>query len=110
MCSLMGDLADLAPDVWRAVQVEADDAEELLVNWLNELLFLIEQEGLLFTEFRIQSGSDLEGTARGGGMLVANVGGAVAPVTRAHIKAATFHDLRLVQDETGWSTVITFDV
>ena len=110
MCSLMGDLADLAPDVWRAVQVEADDAEELLVNWLNELLFLIEQEGLLFTEFRIQSGSDLEGTARGGGMLVANVGGAVAPVTRAHIKAATFHDLKLVQDETGWSTVITFDV
>jgi SHS2 domain-containing protein len=31
-------------------------------------------------------------------------------VTKAIIKAATYHDLRLVHDGVGWSTVITFDV
>ena len=110
MCSLMGDLEDLTPDVWRVIRVEADDREELLVEWLNELLFLVEQEGLLFVEFRIQSVRDPVEAAGGGAALVVNVGGASAPVTRAHIKAATYHDLELVHDETGWSTVITFDV
>jgi SHS2 domain-containing protein len=42
--------------------------------------------------------------------LVARVGGTPAEVTNAKIKAATFHDLALVRDEAGWSTVITFDV
>jgi len=31
-------------------------------------------------------------------------------LSKAHIKAATFHDLVLVQEDHGWSTVITFDV
>jgi riboflavin kinase/FMN adenylyltransferase len=110
MCSLMGDLEDLTPDIWRVIRIEADDSESLLVEWLNELLFLIEQEGLLFLEFRIQSLRDPVEAAAAGAALVANVGGALAPVTRAHIKAATYHDLELVHDETGWSTVITFDV
>ena len=110
MCSLMGDLEELTPDAWRVIRVEADDSEALLVEWLNELLFLVEQEGLLFLEFRIQSVRDPVEAAAGGAALVANVGGAFAPVTRAHIKAATYHDLELVHDETGWSTVITFDV
>lgn len=113
MCTLMGDVADLTPDVWRAIQVEADDREALLVEWLNELLFLIEQEGLMPVEFNIQFLQDMAETGPAGGAgpaLVASVGSAVAPVTRAHIKAATYHDLELVKDETGWSTVVTFDV
>lgn len=110
MCSLMGNVADLTPEVWRMIRIEADDREALLVEWLNELLFLNEQEGLLFVDFRIQSVSDPGETPQAGAALVANVGGAVAPVTRAHIKAATFHNLKLVKENGGWSTVITFDV
>jgi SHS2 domain-containing protein len=42
--------------------------------------------------------------------LVARAGSVVAPVTKAHIKAATFHDLEIVHDPGGWTTQITFDV
>jgi riboflavin kinase/FMN adenylyltransferase len=110
MCSLMGESEDLTPEVWRTIRLQADDREALLVDWLNELLFLIEREGLMFVDFRIQSVSDPAEVPQAGAALVANVGGVVAPVTRAHIKAATFHDLQLVRDNGGWSTVITFDV
>ena len=112
MCSLMGDLQNLAPEVWRTIRLDADDTEALLVDWLNELLFLIEQEGLLFVDFRIESvtHSETAWTGAAGAAMVAHVGGAVAPVTRAHIKAATFHDLKLVEDGAGWSTAIIFDV
>ncbi|MBN1135505.1 MAG: bifunctional riboflavin kinase/FAD synthetase [Anaerolineae bacterium] len=102
MASLMADLDGLAATEWREVRLEAWDRESLLVNWLNELLFLTETERLLFVDFRIESLID---TA-----LVARVRGARAPVTKAVVKAATYHDLRLVRNDAGWSAVITFDV
>jgi riboflavin kinase/FMN adenylyltransferase len=102
MYSLMADVDGLVPTHWREVRLDALDRESLLVDWLNELLFLTETEGLLFVEFDIESLTD---TA-----LVARVGGVRALPTKAQIKAATFHNLALVRDENGWSTVITFDV
>ncbi len=107
MFDLMGDTEGVEPQAWRTIRLEAGDREELLVDWLNELLYLAEQEGLLFTEFYIESLTDAAPTAAA---LAAHVGGAVAPATRAHIKAATYHDLKLVESEAGWSATITFDV
>jgi riboflavin kinase/FMN adenylyltransferase len=104
MYSLMGELGEDGPVAtrWREVSLEADDREILLVEWLNELLFLAETEGLLFVDFNVESADD--------GVLKAQAGGIPADVTKADIKAATFHDLEVVQDGTGWSTLITFDV
>jgi SHS2 domain-containing protein len=73
-----------------------------MVDWLNELLFLTETEQQLFFEFQME--------LRAGPSLVARVGGTPGEITRSHIKAATFHDLTLVREQAGWSTVITFDV
>ena len=102
MTALMADLDGLAAIESREIRLEAWDHESLLVTWLNELLFLAETERLLCVDYRIES---LTETA-----LVAQVKGARAPVTKAVVKAATYHDLRLVRDDTGWSTAITFDV
>jgi riboflavin kinase/FMN adenylyltransferase len=108
MYGLMGELERLVPQTWRTIRLEATDWEGLLVEWLNELLFLSEQEGLLFTDFCIEPVSGI--TAETGLVVVASVGGAAAPVSGAHIKAATFHDLKVVRDGVGWSVTFTFDV
>jgi riboflavin kinase/FMN adenylyltransferase len=102
MYSLMADLDGLVAADWREIRVEAWDPPALMVDWLNELLFITEMEGLVFVDSRIVS---LDET-----VLVARAGGIAAPVTKAHIKAATFHDLKFVRDGPGWSTVITLDV
>ena len=102
MYSLMADLDGLVATDWRRVELQAWDRETLLVDWLNELLFLTETEELLFVECIIES---LQGDK-----LVARAGGINAQPTKAYIKAATFHNLALTQDETGWSVVLTFDV
>jgi len=109
MYGLMADLEDLAAVNWRLIRLEALDREALLVDWLNELLYLAEMEGLLIVDYRIET---LVGSGSGshGAVLVVQVGGMPAPVTKSHIKAATYHDLSLEQGEDGWSTVITFDV
>lgn len=102
MYSLMAELDGLVATTWQEVRLEGWDRESLLVDWLNELLFLTEMEGLLFVEYKIETLSDT--------LLSARAGGVVSPVSKASIKAATFHDLALTRDGDGWSTVITFDV
>ena len=102
MYSLMADLDAPAAASWRPVELEGLDRESLLVSWLNELLFLTEIEGLLFVEAQIETLTQTR--------LVGRAGGVQGLVTKAGIKAATFHDLTVSQDGEGWSTVITFDV
>jgi riboflavin kinase/FMN adenylyltransferase len=104
MYSLMGVLNDegLLPVAWHELSLEALDRESLLVDWLNELLFLAEVEGLLFVAFQVE---ELTGT-----VLQARAGGVPAQEPKADVKAATFHDLEIVQDGGGWSVTITFDV
>jgi riboflavin kinase/FMN adenylyltransferase len=102
MYSLMADMDDLVATNWLEVRLEGWDPESLLVDWLNELLFLTETEGLLFADYQIESLTDTE--------LEARAGGVVSQVTKAQIKAATFHNLSLVQGPDGWFTELTFDV
>jgi riboflavin kinase/FMN adenylyltransferase len=117
MYALMADLGGLVATAWQQVQLESWDPESLLVDWLNELLFLTETEGSAIVDYRIEFlGDSAESPIPAQSqnpdtvVLIAQVGSVEAPVTKAQIKAATFHDLALVKDETGWSAVITFDV
>ena len=102
MFSLMVDPKTIAPRVARPVSVEALDWEMLLVEWLNELLFLYEQEGMLFSRFTVKS---LQRTS-----LSAVVWGVSAEPTRSEIKAATYHGLRIVRERGWWRADVVFDV
>ena len=102
MFSLMADLDGMVATDWRQVHLESWDMESLLVDWLNELLFLAESEGLLVLEGRIAELSQTKLTAKAGTV--------PGQISKAHIKAATFHNLKIRHGSRGWSTVITFDV
>jgi riboflavin kinase/FMN adenylyltransferase len=78
------------------------DAEALLVRWLNALLYLQERHGELLTRFDMRrvTPTELEATAYG----------APGKPTRAKIKAATFHDLRIMETDKGLEATLVFDV
>ena len=84
------------------VKLEAMDAESLLVDWLSELAYWAEIEMLVFHEFRIESVSPTHLQAR----IYGN------PVTQLekHIKAVTYHNLKIIQSETGLTATVVFDV
>lgn len=88
--------------------LEAVDRESLLVDWLNELLYLGESAGergaqrIVYLAFRFEALTEttLRATALG------------ARVTEARnaVKAATFHDLAIRTTETGLETTLVFDM
>jgi SHS2 domain-containing protein len=103
MMSLLGDVAP--SDVTRRHQIalQAIDKEALLVKWLTELLYLIENEGTVFSEIRVQRADETS--------LDAEVeGGPPREELRKHIKAVTYHLLDIRTTDEGLETTIVFDV
>lgn len=87
----------------RLVEISAVDPESLLVDWLNELLFLHETTGALFTGCRIThwSPTRLEAEA---------IGYPPRDAPALHIKAVTYHQLRIAHSEDCWTAEIYFDI
>ena len=86
----------------RAVEVMAEDAPELLVSWLNQLLLGQELDGALYTRFEIHEISHV-------GLRGVAYGYPGAP-SHTEIKAVTFYDLEVHETAGAWSATMTFDV
>lgn len=101
MFSLLADWEDTAPGAGQEISLEAIDGESLLVDWLSELLYLHEMEGIVYTSFEMVSISPtaLEAVVRGTDRWNA----------RTVIKAVTFNDLRIEKTSQGYATTIVFD-
>ena len=84
------------------VKIEAMDAESLLVDWLSELAYWAEIEMLVFQEFRIEGVSPTR--------LQARIYGNPVRQLEKHIKAVTYHNLKIIQSETGLTATVVFDV
>jgi SHS2 domain-containing protein len=87
----------------RRVSVSAYDAESLLVDWLNELVYLYETTGALYTHCAMESWEPTALTAE-----VAGYRPASAPAI--HIKAVTYHQLSVRQEGEHWSARVFFDI
>jgi len=94
-----------APTEERLVRVEGEEPVELLVNWLNELLYLAEAEGLVFGRFEVRVVRDVALRARAWGVRAEDMD----PPVR-EIKAATYHMLRLEKVPGGHVARIIFDL
>lgn len=99
---LVEDLEKVPLDVERTVAVEAFDRESILVEWLGELAYLAEKEGLVFREFDLDlvTPQEVRAVVRGGR----------APELLKHIKAVTYHNLEVKETPRGLEATIVFDV
>ena len=89
------------------LQLTAADAESLLVTFLGELLFSIEQHQSGFSDFELQI-NQLPGGA--GLELLANMQGQPLLALDKEIKAVTYHRLEVQKTPAGLRTRIVFDV
>jgi SHS2 domain-containing protein len=101
----MGALAEVKLDesqkIARSFTCSANDTETLLVAFLEELLYIGEQENIGFYQYSLKvDRTRLEAKAVG------------APILsrKKEIKAVTFHGLEIVQNENGYQVEIVFDV
>jgi SHS2 domain-containing protein len=82
------------------------DNEELLVNWLSEILYFVDAEGWLFCRFSVNKMEDhgLQGEGWGQRRDPASRSRAVA------VKAVTYHQVSVSRVGAGWEAVVYFDI
>jgi SHS2 domain-containing protein len=90
----------------RKLKLEARTDEELLIAWLNELIYLFDTQGLLFKEYDVLSVHDhrLEALVRGESYAESR-----HPIKTA-VKAATYHQLKIEHHEGLWTAQVIFDL
>jgi SHS2 domain-containing protein len=101
LTGVVSDLGKVRPVEVRAITVEAQDLEGLLVAWLSEMLFYMDSEQLLLCEhaIKIDEGWTLRATSRGERM------DAERHNLRGGIKAVTYHMLE-IDREKGFAKVL----
>ncbi len=99
---LVPDLGNPPTTVERHIKLDAIDAESLLVEWLSELAYWAETELIVFLEF------DLRRVTLD--YLEAVVRGVPAPNLQKHIKAVTYHNLKIIETDVGLEATVVFDV
>jgi SHS2 domain-containing protein len=105
MFSLIADLDDVDESISCDVEVSGEDQEVLLVEWLNELIYLFDARNMVFRRFEILDIGRIS--------LKARVYGEKLDLSRHRlkmvIKAATYHILKVERDD-GFRAQVLFDV
>ncbi len=90
------------------IELDAYDAESLLVDWLTELAYWAEMEQMVGRVFEVTAVADSSHTPPA--HLTATVHGGKTNELQKHIKAVTFHNLAIIETADGLEVTIVFDV
>ena len=106
MFDIMADLEGLKTSLSVDIKKEAPNTDELLVEWLDELLYNFYTKGLIFNEFDIIELDDKHIIGKATGRHV----GENRSRLKTEIKAVTYHDLKVEKKDNLWQTQLIFDV
>jgi len=81
------------------------DRDDLLIRFLNELIYLLSVEKIAFSDFKITKLQDRELSCIAKGERLNSLEG-----IKNEIKAATYCDFKIEEDEDGYKARIIFDV
>ncbi len=106
MFDIMASLKNIKLQESIDVELEAKNTEELLVAWLRELLYQAQAKKILFKKFAFQ---DLNETR----LRAICYGEKINPKKhhfKTEIKAVTYHQLKVEQENSLWAGRIIFDL
>jgi SHS2 domain-containing protein len=100
---IVEDLDTVEPLEQVHLELSGNGDDDLLFDWLNELLYLYDTRGLVFSRYA------LRWTETG---LEADVAGAHPDPDRLlhEVKAITYHDFEVNQTEPGWEARVIVDI
>lgn len=89
------------PHQSRKLEIQYTEPETLLIDFLSELIYVAESENIAFDSFNLHIQGD---------RLIAILSGSKIKSLAKEIKAATYHNLNIRENEGGLIANIVFDV
>ncbi|MDA8175393.1 MAG: archease [Nitrospiraceae bacterium] len=104
--SLLTDTEKIRKEKTIEVKAKGDNPESLLVNFLNELVFIFDTKGMLGKKVAVSS--------LGNGAIAATISGEEFDPERHPrgllVKAATYHNLKVESKNGQWELEVIFDI
>lgn len=107
MYEVMINLNQIEPRIKKEIEVKANDLISLMFNWLNELIFYIDAENLVFSEIDVkvdEKNFKLKALCKGEEI------NSEKHETKAHIKACTYHKLEIKKENNIWKARVILDI
>jgi SHS2 domain-containing protein len=103
---LITDLKKVRRRVEKRIEIEKEDLERLMVDWLSELLYFHDVENLLFKGFKVESVGEngLKAVVKGEPFQEG------VHVIKTEIKAVTYHQIEVLKKKGSWRAQIIFDL
>ncbi|MEN8493745.1 archease [Dehalococcoides sp. THU3] len=103
--NLITDTSTLKQDKTVSISFDADNYENLLVKWLNELIYIFDTQRLVFCRFEVAVSSAFKLTAICFGQKV------TADIPLHHcVKGATYHLLKVKKITGGYKLQVLLDI
>ena len=105
---IAGENRDLKENFYAKIKLEAKSLEDLLIAWLNELLYISEIKLVILNKFKIKELSDVQIKAEVGGTKINHLSVRI----KREVKAVTYHRLEIKKEEESglWSAQVIFDI
>lgn len=105
---IAGENRNLKENFYDKIKLEAESLEDLLIAWLNELIYIGETRLVILNKFRIKELSDHQIKAEIRGTKINQLCFKV----EKEIKAVTYHCLEIKKDEESglWKAKVIFDI
>ena len=103
--SLITEFDDVEEILYRDIELTAPDEESLLVEWLNQLIYLFDTENIVFKRFDVTKLNNTQLKARSYGEKVDSSKHRL----KTGIKAATYHMLK-IDKGNGCRVQVLFDI
>jgi len=103
---LITDLRKVRRRTERRINIGGESLDRLMVDWLSELLYLHDVENLLFKGFKVESvGEDgLRAIVKGEPFQEG------VHVIKTEVKAVTYHQIEVRQENGHWRAQVIFDL
>ena len=106
LLSLITEIDDIGDGLQRDLDLSAYDEDNLLVEWLNELIYIFDVEHIVFKRFEID-------TLTANHLKVRCFGEKIdfsRHSLKHEVKAATYHMLNISRDSSGYKAQVIFDI
>ena len=103
---VMADVKRIEPKITKKISLKGKSEENLLYDFLSELIFLKDSESLLFNKFDISIDKDLTLETTAYGETINHD----KHHTKLDVKAVTLHMFRVEKIKTGWKATVILDI
>ena len=106
LCDSLTDISKVIPATKQTFCLQRDSTEELLVEWMGDLLYSFETETLLFSRFNIISINKNSLSAEAEGEFF----NSVIHTIKNGVKAVTYHKLKIEEKNGLWQAEVVLDI